>query len=44
MEEKQEILVVAEKTGFLPRAIAEQLGDEYGYQVTLVELDMQKLF
>ena len=44
MEEKKEILVVAEKTGFLPRAIAEQLGDEYGYQVTLVELDMQKLF
>lgn len=44
MEEKQEILVVAEKTGFLPRAIADQLGEEYGYQVTLVELDMQKLF
>lgn len=44
MEEKQEILVVAEKTGFLPRVFADQLKEEYGYQVTLVEMDMQKLF
>ena len=43
MEEKQEILIVAEKTGFLSRAIAEQL-EKYGYEVTLTELDMQKLF
>lgn len=43
MEYKQEILIVAEKTGFLSRAIAEQL-EKYGYEVTLTELDMQKLF
>ena len=43
MECKQEILIVAEKTGFLSRAIAEQL-EKYGYEVTLTELDMQKLF
>ena len=34
---------MAEKTGFLSRAIAEQL-EKYGYEVTLTELDMQKLF
>ena len=43
MEYKQERLIVAEKTGFLSRAIAEQL-EKYGYEVTLTELDMQKLF
>ena len=43
MEYKQEILSVAEKTGFLSRANAEQL-EKYGYEVTLTELDMQKLF
>ena len=43
MNETQEILVVAEKSGFLPRAIGEQL-EECGYRVTQAELDMQNLF
>lgn len=43
MEDKQEILIVSEKTGFLSRSIAEQL-EGYGYEVSLTELDMQKLF
>lgn len=42
MGNKQEVLIVAEKSGFLSRAIAEQL-KEYGYLVTLTELDVQKL-
>ena len=43
MEEKQEILIVAENSGFLPRAFAEQL-TECGYQVALKLLNMQNLF
>ena len=43
MEAKREILVVADENGFLPRAIAEQLG-EYGYLVTMTELNVQKLY
>ena len=42
MGNKQEVLIVTEKSGFLSRAIAEQL-KEYGYLVTLTELDVQKL-
>lgn len=42
MGNEQEVLIVTEKSGFLSRAIAEQL-KEYGYLVTLTELDVQKL-
>ena len=42
MGNKQEVLIVTEKSGFLSRAIAKQL-KEYGYLVTLTELDVQKL-
>ena len=43
MVKKQEILIVAEKNGFLPRAIAEQL-ESYGYQVIMKEPAIQSLF
>lgn len=43
MEEKQKILIVAENSGFIASTVAEQLSS-YGYQVTIEELDIQKLF
>lgn len=43
MEKQQEILIVAEKNGFLSRAFAEQL-EEYGYRAIMKEPDIQKLF
>ena len=43
MEGKQKVLIVAENSGFIPSTIAEQVSAN-GYQVTIEELEIQKLF
>lgn len=42
-EQRQEILIIAENTGFFPSTIAGQMS-EVGYKVTIAELKMSKLF
>ena len=43
MSGKQEIMIVAENSGFFPSAMSEQL-TAYGYNVIITELEVQKLF
>ena len=43
MDEKQEILIVAENSVFFPSTIAAQMA-QYGYETKITELNMAKLF